>query len=102
MRCVLLAIAIATARSAVAHDNPENWIGKEHRQNEAGQYCCGQNDCHAFTADQVKVMPDGYHFPDGEVIAFDKAAPSRDHLFWKCVWGIPKQTKCVFAPVEGS
>jgi hypothetical protein len=103
MRCILLVIATLIATSAVAHDNPENWIGQEHRQNALGQYCCGENDCHAFTVDEVTVMPDGYHFPDGEIIAFDKAAPSIDHFFWKCAWGVPKkETKCVFAPLGPS
>jgi hypothetical protein len=61
-----LVIATLIATSAVAHDNPENWIGQEYRQNPLGQICCGKNDCHAFTVDEVTVMPDGYHFPDGE------------------------------------
>jgi hypothetical protein len=103
MRCILLVIATLIATSAVAHDNPENWIGQEHRENALGQYCCGKNDCHAFTVDEVTVMPDGYHFPDGEIIAFGKAAPSIDHFFWKCAWGVPKkETKCVFAPLGPS
>jgi hypothetical protein len=102
MRCILLVIATLIATSAVAHDNPENWIGQEYRQNALGQICCGKNDCRAFTVDEVTVMPDGYHFPDGEIIAFDKAAPSIDHFFWKCVWGVPKETKCVFAPLRPS
>jgi hypothetical protein len=33
MRCILLVIATSIATSAVAHDNPENWIGQEYRQN---------------------------------------------------------------------
>jgi hypothetical protein len=48
MRCILLVIAISLATSAVAHDNPENWIGQEYRQNALGQICCGKNDCHAL------------------------------------------------------
>jgi hypothetical protein len=102
MRCILLVIATLITTPAVAHDNPENWIGQEHRLNALGQLCCGKNDCHAFTVDEVTVMPDRYHFPDGEIIRFDNAAPSIDRLFWKCVWGVPKETKCVFAPLRPS
>jgi hypothetical protein len=95
-----LVIATLIATSAVAHDNPENWIGQEYRQNALGQICCGKNDCHAFTVDEVTVMPDGYHFPDGEIIAFDKAAPSIDHFFWKCVWGCPEGNKVRLCPAR--
>jgi hypothetical protein len=83
-----------------AHDNPTDWIGQERRTNAAGVQCCGQSDCPPFTTDQVKVMPDGYHFPDGEVVPFDKAAPSIDRFFWICKWG--GETKCVFAPMGAS
>jgi hypothetical protein len=80
MRCILLVIATLIATSAVAHDNPEDWIGQERRKNALGQICCGRSDCHSFTVDEVKVMPDGYHFPDGEIIAFDQAAFNRSFL----------------------
>ena len=75
MRCILLVIATLIATSAVAHDNPENWIGQEYRQNALGQICCGKNDCRAFTVDEVTVMPDGYHFPDGDFAVPTSAYP---------------------------
>lgn len=83
-----------------AHDNPQDWIGQEKRTNAAGVLCCGISDCHPFTVDQVKVMPDGYHFPDGEIVPFNKVAPSIDHFYWICRWG--GETKCVFAPLGAS
>ena len=86
--------------SVKAHDDPDNWIGQEQRRNVDGQLCCGRGDCFPFTTDQVTVMPDGYHFPDGHVAPFNKAAPSIDHFYWKCVWG--GETKCVFAPLGAS
>src|SRR5258707_301747 len=70
-----------------AHDLPTDWIGQERRMNADKQLCCGEGDCFSFTVDQVKVMPDGYHFPDGEIVPFNKVAPSIDNLYWKCVWG---------------
>lgn len=83
-----------------AHDLPTDWIGQERRTNAQKQLCCGEGDCHPFTVDQVKVMPDGYHFPDGEVVPFNKVAPSIDNLYWLCRWG--GETKCTFAPLGAS
>jgi hypothetical protein len=91
---------ILIGSQARAHDTPSDWIGQERRTNAAGIQCCGESDCHPFTTDQVKVKPDGYHFPDGEVVPFDKAAPSIDRFFWICRWG--GETKCVFAPMGAS
>ena len=86
--------------SARGHDNPVDWIGQERRTNADNVLCCGKGDCLPFTVDQVKVMPDGYHFPDGEIVPFGKAAPSTDHFYWICRWG--GETKCVFAPMGAS
>ena len=99
---MLIGLILMLVSGALAHDNPENWIGQEKRQNAIGQYCCGNNDCQAYTVDQIKVRPDGYHFPDGEVVKFNKAAPSIDRFYWRCVWGFPVETKCVFAPLGAS
>lgn len=85
---------------ALAHDEADNWIGVERRTNAAGQICCGRGDCTPYTVDQVKVMPDGYHFPDGEVVPFGEAAPSLDHFYWLCRWA--NERKCVFAPLGAS
>lgn len=93
-------IFMVSIRALGAHDLPTDWIGQERRTNAAGTLCCGKGDCASFTVDQVKVMPDGYHFPDGEVAPFNKVAPSIDNLYWKCVWG--GETKCVFAPLGAS
>src|SRR5437016_4400859 len=57
--------------SVKAHEDPDNWIGIERRTNAAGVLCCGKGDCTPYTVDQVKVMPDGYHFPDGEIVPFN-------------------------------
>jgi hypothetical protein len=100
MLAIIIFLFLMPIGSLRAHDNPDNWIGQERRTNAAGVLCCGNNDCTAYTVDQVKVMPDGYHFPDGEIVPFGKAAPSVDHFYWKCVWG--GETKCVFAPLGAS
>lgn len=84
---------------ALGHENPTDWIGQERRTNDKNEQCCGKGDCFPFTAQQMKITPEGYTFPDGHFVPFSKAAPSADGFFWKCVWG--GETKCVFAPIGG-
>lgn len=97
-RLVLAALLLATP--ALAHDTPTDWIGQERRTNAAGALCCGKGDCVSFDVGQVRILPDGYHFPDGEIVGFHETAPSIDHFYWKCAWG--GTTKCVFAPLGAS
>ena len=99
--CMLVvAYLIFSIRFVRAHDDPTDWIGVERRTNAIGQACCGRGDCFPFRVDQIQVKPDGYHFPDGEIVPFGKAAPSIDHFYWKCAWA--GETKCVFAPLGAS
>lgn len=88
------------ARPSSAHDNPTNWIGQEQRKNAIGQLCCGENDCHPFKHDQIKITPSGYQLPNGDIVPFNKAAPSADEFFWSCEWG--GERKCFFAPIGAS
>lgn len=106
MRSAIAALALACSlliacglRGGLAHDNPDNWIGQERVKNGKGELCCGEGDCFHFEASQIKTTPQGYVFPDGQVVPFNKAAPSVDKFFWRCIWG--GETKCVFAPVGG-
>lgn len=97
---VLIFAFMAFGGKAKAHENPTDWIGQEKRTNAAGVLCCGKGDCFPFTVDQIRVMPDGYHFPDGRVAAFITAAPSVDGFYWRCEWG--NEVKCIFAPMGGT
>ena len=96
----ILALLLLMAVPAVAHDNPTDWIGKERLKNADGQLCCGAGDCFPFEAAKIKTTPQGYVFSDGQVIPFNKAGPSVDRFFWRCIWS--NETKCVFAPMGGS
>ena len=84
----------------MAHDNPTDWIGQERRINGKGELCCGAGvDCFAMLPNAVKMTPAGYQLPSGEIIPFNKAAPSADKFFWSCEWG--GERKCFFAPIGG-
>jgi hypothetical protein len=73
-RLILALLAVSLFLGiAKAHDSPTDWIGQERRTNAAGIVCCGKGDCKSFTVDQAKVMADGYHFADGEVVTFNRA-----------------------------
>jgi hypothetical protein len=96
---ITLALSLLCTVPAVAHDLPDNWIGRERLKNAKGELCCGVGDCFPFDASKIKVSPLGYTFPDGQLVPFDKAGPSIDKSFWRCRWG--GETKCVFAPVVG-
>lgn len=86
----------------LAHENPTDWIGQERRTNDRNELCCGSGvDCHDFTAQQMKITPQGFAFPDEpeNIIPFAKFAPSADARFWRCRWA--NETKCLFAPIGG-
>lgn len=96
--CVLL--MWCGVRGGLAHENPTDWIGQERRTNADNVLCCGAGDCHPMKAGDVKIVPGkGYQLPDGEIIPFNKAAPSADGFYWSCVWGGSR--KCFFAPLGG-
>ena len=95
----ILALLLLMAIPAGAHENPTDWIGQGRLKNAAGHLCCGAGDCFPFDAAKIKTTPQGYVFPDGQIVPFDKAAPSIDRSFWRCRWG--GETKCVFAPIGG-
>ena len=74
-------------------------------QNEAGEYCCGGNDCAAVPDQDVTPVPGGYQvhvpfFKSGPVAGFvpnSRAKPAKEggqyHL---CYWG--GEIKCFFYP----
>lgn len=101
LRGLAVAFACVIGSSAIAHDNPQDWIGQERRTNAKNELCCGAGDCFPFTSNQMITTPTGFAFPDepDKVYPFRNFAPSADGFFWRCVWG--NETKCVFAPMGG-
>ena len=102
LRAIAVAVACVIGSAAIAHDNPEDWIGQERRTNAKNELCCGRGDCFPFEAKQMKITPQGFAFPDepDNIIPFTKFAPSADGFFWRCRWA--NETKCVFAPLGSS
>lgn len=100
LRAIAVALTCAIGTAAIAHENPVDWIGQERRTNAENVLCCGEGDCHPLKAEEVKIVPgQGYQLPDGEIIPFNKAAPSADGFYWSCVWAGSR--KCFFAPLGG-
>ena len=55
---------------ALAHDS---WINKGGFKNGAGEWCCGDYDCKAYT--KIKSDATGWITDEGEHIPFDEAMP---------------------------
>jgi hypothetical protein len=97
---VALTLACLSFGNAGAHDFPADWIGQERRTNAANMLCCGAGDCKPYRMSEIKVTPEGYVLPNGDLIPFNVAAPSVDEFFWSCEWGGSR--KCTFAPIGGT
>jgi hypothetical protein len=71
--------------------------------------CCDTRDCEPLAPDQVKVTPDGYITPDGQLIKFGEARVSADRDYHWCkyqknstavIWPLDKRA-CFYAPAGG-
>ena len=71
--------------------------------------CCDTRDCEPLAPDQVKVTPDGYITPDGQLIKFGEARVSADGDYHWCkyqkdstkvIWPLDKRA-CFYAPAGG-
>jgi hypothetical protein len=89
-------IALAVTTYAKAH----SWYELE---------CCDTRDCEPIPADQVKVTPEGFITPDGQLIPFASARVSADRDYHWCkyqknstavIWPHEKRA-CFYAPAGG-
>lgn len=87
------------APPAAAHDFWINWGG--YRSPVDGTHCCGDNDCHELSADEVKITPRGYALANGELVPFSEAQPSEDGEYWRCK-RYDGSRRCFFAPQPGT
>ena len=62
-------------------------------------WCCNGDDCKPIDANEVREMPDGYHYREW-VITYKDARVSLDREFYACEY--PKGTmRCFYAPIKG-
>lgn len=66
---VVLLFFLLLLNPAIGH---ESWINRGGFKNTAGEWCCGDYDCKAYT--KVKSSPTGW-MVDGELVPFDEAMP---------------------------
>ncbi|MBV9136908.1 MAG: hypothetical protein JO357_07605, partial [Hyphomicrobiales bacterium] len=76
MRTLTIGLLVALASPAAAHDlwadgtRVPDWVKKS---------CCGPEDVHHLTAQQVHAMADGWHVEGyAQVLAYGRELPSRD------------------------
>lgn len=85
MRYTLALALVLAASSALGHSWYDPW-------------CCNNQDCRAVHPDEVKAMPDGYHYQQW-VMPYSQARPSGDKDFHVCV--MFGQLRCLYAPPGG-
>jgi hypothetical protein len=88
------------------------WLFSYHSARAHSWYeleCCDTRDCEPLAPDQVKVTPEGYITPDGQLIRFGEARVSADKDFHWCkyqknstavIWPLDKRA-CFYAPAGG-
>jgi hypothetical protein len=60
--------------------------------------CCNLRDCEPIPPDQVKVTPEGYITPDGQLIRFNEARVSADRDYHWCKY--QKNSTVVIQPMN--
>jgi hypothetical protein len=72
---------------APAHDalNRTDWIGEHAYTNKHGGLCCGINDCEPLSQEDIEPRVDGVWLPRyKELVPYNEATPSEDHLSYRC------------------
>lgn len=89
----LAMIAFANAHGEYA------WIMQ--RFNSNGEPCCGPTDCTWIPETDVRLVPDGYLLPSGEIVPFKETQVSEDGKYWRC-HRTNGSRRCFFAPHMGT
>ena len=99
-RLFVLGLTLALpATTAHAHGDYD-WINKGKYRSDAGELCCGKDDCHEVAPERVQQNPYGYSLPDHNVTVPGRdAIPSEDGKYWICKVGT--RMRCFFAPLNG-
>ena len=99
----LLTVALGT-QSASAH---EKWANGEDVPAWVKRSCCGPDDVHHLTADQVHAMAGGWHIAGYPyVVQYGRETPSQDGDYWLFYKAYPDGSftpiYCFFAPLRGT
>ena len=93
-----LSVSTAQAHDAWQNEDPvPDWISKA---------CCGPEDVHHLTEDQIHITPQGYKI-DGypEIIPLERALPSPDGtpwVFYRQVGSYFSPVYCLFVSLKGT
>jgi len=109
LMAIMLTVVTAFLTFAMAFLALSMWsdIAKAHSWYELE--CCDTRDCEPIPADQVKVTPEGFITPDGQLIPFASARVSADRDYHWCkyqknstavIWPHEKRA-CFYAPAGG-
>ena len=98
----VVALSVALASSVLAHDE---WADGSPVPAWVKSSCCGPEDVHHLTAQQVRAMADGWHVEGyKDVLPYGKELPSQDGDYWIFYKNYPDGTQtpvyCFFAPVR--
>lgn len=90
----LLFTMLSSSLPTIAHDS---WISKYGLRNNAGEWCCGDNDCLLIEKNRLQITNKGYLLDGSELIPFAETQPSQDSDFWRCKRPDGSR-RCFFAP----
>jgi hypothetical protein len=125
LRLLSIVFLVLYSTVAFAHDS---WISRGGLKNQAGEWCCGAEDCGVVSPSAVRAMRGGYsvigtvtygtaatgnvttgsaaagaaHQENvNEMVPYSQSLPSPDGAYWRCKRpdGSPR---CFFAPPPGS
>jgi hypothetical protein len=104
MRLALWIVFAVCCAPAMAHDR---WANNEPVPSWVKTMCCGPEDVHHLTHDQVELRPDGYHIQGyHDVVPVSQALPSQDGDYWAFYRelgdGTTTSMYCFFTPFSGT
>jgi hypothetical protein len=100
MRVVFIATLLMLCAPACAH---EQWANGNPVPDWVKSSCCGPEDVHHLTAQQVHAMSDGWHVEGyRDVLPYGRELPSQDGDYWIFYKSYPDGSQtpvyCFFAP----
>lgn len=87
------------SQPSLSHDF---WINHGNFKSPNGEHCCGNNDCFAVPASEMRSTAAGWLIESlDELVPYSEAQPSEDGQFWRCK-RYDGSRRCFFAPQPSS